>query len=843
MVSTNLAFRILATDDGATRIMSSVGGGADHLHGRLALLSKGSERFGEVIRDAFKLAAGAVLGAGLIEGLKSIWEEAEKSELITRQTEAVIKSTGGSAHVTAGQVGELAQRISAKTAVDDEAIQTGANLLLTFRGIRNEAGKGNDVFNQATMAVTDMTAAMNGGVVSQEGLKAQSILVGKALQDPIGGLGRLARAGVMFTDQQKAQIKVMVQSGDTLGAQKIILRELSKEFGGSAEAAATGAKRLGVVINNVKEDIGKGLVRVVDEAGNAIADHLPAALATGQKALTLIEGPIVRIGADLKTIFIPLMHDGAEAVKPLAVLVGGSLVVGLRLLADALDFIARHEGVFVPLAEGALAFLVASKGVTLITAGYKALVGLLETAALKALYAKDGMKALAAGEDAAKVGALGLNLALGAAGLIVGALAAKHMRAKQAQEEHNSAVQAFSQVLRDNNGAINANVTAQRAAELEQKGLIDLAGRAGINLATYTQATLGNAAAQHAVTDALHAAKDAGVLTREQFVKLAQGTYDYMSVTTDAATANVRLATATETTTGATKNHTAAAQAAAAQLAAEKQKSDELWMSLTRLANINLSAMSAHLALQAAILDVDRSLKGLDGTTKRDTLALTANTVAGNAARQTLIQHLQAALADGEAQKARGVGTARATKSVQDDIAALRQHYINLGYNRTAVDAVIASLGNLGKQHPKATATVDTSQANRAVDALNRKLTTLDGRTVSTYTYNFQQDIVRAAGGGRTGHAEGGLFRGWSWLGERGPELGYTPDTTAVFTAEQSRQMIASFQGLAGGRNAGSAVHIEHLDVHLDAVTGRAAALEFVQEVKKLTRSGWSVSV
>src|SRR6266498_5144229 len=141
MVSTNLAFRILATDDGATRIMSSVGGGADHLHGRLALLSKGSERFGEVTRDAFKLAAGAVLGAGLIEGLKSIWEEAEKSELITRQTEAVIKSTGGSAHVTAGQVGELAQRISAKTAVDDEAIQTGANLLLTFRGIRNEAGK------------------------------------------------------------------------------------------------------------------------------------------------------------------------------------------------------------------------------------------------------------------------------------------------------------------------------------------------------------------------------------------------------------------------------------------------------------------------------------------------------------------------------------------------------------------------------------------------------------------------------------------------------------------------------------------------------------------------------
>ena len=37
-----------------------------------------------------------------------------------------------------------------KSGIDDEAIQSGENLLLTFTDIRNEVGKGNDIFNQAT---------------------------------------------------------------------------------------------------------------------------------------------------------------------------------------------------------------------------------------------------------------------------------------------------------------------------------------------------------------------------------------------------------------------------------------------------------------------------------------------------------------------------------------------------------------------------------------------------------------------------------------------------------------------------------------------------------------------
>jgi hypothetical protein len=51
-------------------------------------------------------------------------------------------------------------------------------MLLTFKNIRNEAGKGNDVFNQSTKTLVDMSRAM--GTDPQQA----AIQLGKALNDP-----------------------------------------------------------------------------------------------------------------------------------------------------------------------------------------------------------------------------------------------------------------------------------------------------------------------------------------------------------------------------------------------------------------------------------------------------------------------------------------------------------------------------------------------------------------------------------------------------------------------------------------------------------------------------------
>ena len=100
--------------------------------------------------------------------------------------------------------------------VDDEAIKSGQNLLLTFTNVRNEAGKGNDVFNQATD-----DDARHEHRARHRTPRAVRDPTRQSPQRPDQGHHRaLSRVGVSFTEGQKKQIKAMVKAGDTMGAQK-----------------------------------------------------------------------------------------------------------------------------------------------------------------------------------------------------------------------------------------------------------------------------------------------------------------------------------------------------------------------------------------------------------------------------------------------------------------------------------------------------------------------------------------------------------------------------------------------------------------------------------------------
>ena len=208
------------------------------------------------------MKAMAVVGAA--ELVKKVVDAGEEAAKVTAATEAVIKATGGAAHVTASQVGELAAALMRKTGVDDETIKSGANMLLTFRNIRDETGKGNDIFAQANTALLNMTASMNGGNVTSENMRKTAVQLGKALNDPITGMTALRREGVTFTAAQTAQVKALVATGNTMGAQKIILGELTKEFGGAAVAYATPMKQLQASAKELEETLGQQLLPVFD---------------------------------------------------------------------------------------------------------------------------------------------------------------------------------------------------------------------------------------------------------------------------------------------------------------------------------------------------------------------------------------------------------------------------------------------------------------------------------------------------------------------------------------------------------------------------------------------------
>ncbi len=162
---------------------------------------RGFGKLGAAIGGA--VAVGSVVSLG-----KGAFDAAIESQKIAAQTEAAIKSTGAAAGITADEIGDMATAMSKKNAVDDEAIQTGQNLLLTFTNI----GKAEGIFERTTQASIDMAAAMGTDV------KSAAMQLGKALNDPTDGLSKLTRAGVQFTDEQKKQIKAMQDAGNMAGA-------------------------------------------------------------------------------------------------------------------------------------------------------------------------------------------------------------------------------------------------------------------------------------------------------------------------------------------------------------------------------------------------------------------------------------------------------------------------------------------------------------------------------------------------------------------------------------------------------------------------------------------------
>lgn len=217
------------------------------------------------------LLGGALAGAGVgialkaLEGASALFGQltgsvgdARESALVMAQLDAVLTSMGGASGMTAESVSDLADRLSELTGIDDEAIVSAQSLLLTFGNI------GKDVFPETTQAVLDMSTAMG------TDFKSSAIMVGKALNDPIAGISALTRVGVQFTDQQKEQIEAMVAAGDTAGAQRVILAELQKQFGGSAAAAATDSQKLATAWGNIREEIGGRLLPYVERATGAL---------------------------------------------------------------------------------------------------------------------------------------------------------------------------------------------------------------------------------------------------------------------------------------------------------------------------------------------------------------------------------------------------------------------------------------------------------------------------------------------------------------------------------------------------------------------------------------------
>lgn len=308
--------------------------------------SKAGKTFAAVGRAA---ATGLVVGVGAASvAMKVFVGDARESERVTKITVSQIKTTGGAANLTAKQIGALATAVSDKTGIDDEAIQANENLLLSFRGIRDEVGKGNKIFSRTTALAQDMATVMGTDASSA------TLQLGKALNDPVKGLSKLTRSGVVFTDQQVKQVTAMEKAGNKLGAQKVILREVAHEFGGAAAAAATPMDHLKVTLHNVSEAIGKQLLPFIDKGANALLGIIKG-FQDGTGTGGRLAGIFHQIANGIKAV-VPVVASLVGWVKdnlvPTFVMIATGVGPQLRATFERIfGAIKAHQGVFTQLAQ------------------------------------------------------------------------------------------------------------------------------------------------------------------------------------------------------------------------------------------------------------------------------------------------------------------------------------------------------------------------------------------------------------------------------------------------------------------------------------------------------------
>jgi phage-related protein len=296
---------------------------------RLVAAGKTMQAFGERLSGIGQTMSVAVTAPLVAFGASAV-SAANESAAALAQVNAALSSMGPVAGKTSEQLQQAAadlQRLS--TFDDDEILKSVTANMLTFGNVAGE------VFDRAQLAAVNLSARLG------QDLQASAIQVGKALNDPIRGVTALARVGVSFTEQQKAQIRAMMEAGNVAGAQGVILAELEKQFGGAAKAARDAAPGSDTIDawREFQETVGAIIVQVLPPLTDILTGVLNAFNGLSPGTQTFLVG----------------MGAVAAAVGPVLVVLGSLVSAAGTLTAAFAPAIASAGGVGAALGSAALA--------------------------------------------------------------------------------------------------------------------------------------------------------------------------------------------------------------------------------------------------------------------------------------------------------------------------------------------------------------------------------------------------------------------------------------------------------------------------------------------------------
>lgn len=245
----------------------------------LTQASSSLKSFGSSIGGLVAPVAGALAAVWGTSASVSGFKDSLKSQ---QMLATVLKNTGNAAGFTSEEISKYAADLQKTTNFEDDATVAAAAMLAGFTNIRGDNFKG------AIAAAMDLSTVMGGD------LKSNVELLGKVLNDPSEGLGKLRKAGIQLTDQQEKQITTMQKAGDIAGAQGVILGAIASKFGGAAQAVADPWTQLKNTMGDVGENIGSLLLPSISTLGTALSGMLETVVGGGDAFKALgIEAAVV----------------------------------------------------------------------------------------------------------------------------------------------------------------------------------------------------------------------------------------------------------------------------------------------------------------------------------------------------------------------------------------------------------------------------------------------------------------------------------------------------------------------------------------------------------------------
>jgi hypothetical protein len=241
--------------EGATALLSSA-------YGKLGLALGGAAMFGKFVKESID------------------------AQYATAQLEARIKSTGGAAKMSISQLEDYASALQQTTQFSDDAVKSAQAMLLTFTKIKA------DNFNDVTLAVANLATAMGND------LQGAAIQIGKAMQGNAGSMTALQKVGIAFTAAEKDVIEAHFAAGRAADAQRMILKELTVEFGGAAQAAR---QTLGGALKGLANDFGDAFE--VTKSGTKSVVGVINGLGSSIKEISAVTGGLINIAEAVAAVY------------------------------------------------------------------------------------------------------------------------------------------------------------------------------------------------------------------------------------------------------------------------------------------------------------------------------------------------------------------------------------------------------------------------------------------------------------------------------------------------------------------------------------------------------------